>query len=624
MRTDRWAEATGSFRRVRRILRRHNVRQLPALSAHEQLLYLRTTDQARLHSAFSLALAHHSASDIVASSAEWVVNAKGVAQEALSERERLALVVDNPKIGRIARQLQSIRARLASLTISPPLVADKQEGYRAELDRLTQQERELSKQIARSRGEQERDDPWVELAEVRKALAVHEVLIEIARFSVFDFKAVKQEPRWQPARYAAWVIPAEGQGDVRLLDLGQAEEIDKAVADLRDVLAEAPRAIRDFGEPDADEELQQSLAGVAKLVLYPLLVAIEPTHAPSPQPSSADGIGNEAEPARHLILSPDGSLWLVPWAALALEDGNYAIEGHRISYLVSGRDLVLRTDRELPTTAPLVLADPDYGLKPEEMLTTTARLASQGDLAKRGTQRSATGVSTRWPRLEGTAAEARVIQPRLQEYCQAEPRLYLADEALEGVFKAVKSPRVVVLSTHGFFLPDQEFLPDERLGIADDKRPALTTEGMPLENPLLRCGLVLAGANTRVDRTNETADDGILTGLEIVGTDLRGTELVVLSACETGLGEVHNGEGVAGLRQAFQLAGARSVVASLWQVDDQSTARLMADFFTNLAAGQAKAEALRGAQLAMIRSRRERNGAAHPYFWAAFTLTGTQ
>jgi CHAT domain-containing protein len=139
-----------------------------------------------------------------------------------------------------------------------------------------------------------------------------------------------------------------------------------------------------------------------------------------------------------------------------------------------------------------------------------------------------------------------------------------------------------------------------------------------MENPMLRSGLALAGANTWLKNGDlpEEAEDGLLTAEDVTGLDLLATELVVLSACETGLGQVHVGEGVFGLRRAFVLAGAKTLVMSLWKVPDEQTRELMTDFYGRLLAGRGRADALREAQLAM------KEKYPDPFYWGAFICQG--
>ena len=247
------------------------------------------------------------------------------------------------------------------------------------------------------------------------------------------------------------------------------------------------------------------------------------------------------------------------------------------------------------------MADPDYDLDPAAVQQAArqvlrGRAAPPTELALRGLSRSFRLGSV--PRLAGTATEARAIEPKLRAYAGVAPIVYTDRWALEAVFKAFQRPRIVVLSTHGFFLEDQHEEPRKRCGAAARNPGHGPQAGHPVGEPA--AAVRLAAGRLQPPAGRRRARTACLTGLEIVGTDLRGTELVVLSACETGLGAVRNGEGVAGLRQAFQLAGAETVVATLWQVPDKESARLMAAFFDNLAAGQGKAEALRQAQLAQI------------------------
>ena len=199
--------------------------------------------------------------------------------------------------------------------------------------------------------------------------------------------------------------------------------------------------------------------------------------------------------------------------------------------------------------------------------------------------------------------------------------LRLDKEAREAELKSVISPRVLIWPRTDSFLAIRSSstrirsLGVPRLRGSDRLKAGLRTIG---RNPTIRCGIALAGANRAQQITNAVAEDGILTGLEASQLNLQGTELVILSACDTGQGDLKTGEGVMSLRRAFRIAGAESVLASHWKVSDAATSQLMTEFMRRWRSGQPRAQAWREAQLALLRSK----DFSSPYFWAAFTLTG--
>lgn len=302
---------------------------------------------------------------------------------------------------------------------------------------------------------------------------------------------------------------------------------------------------------------------------------------------------------KKLILSPDGGLWLVPWAALPLDRDRFLIEDFAVRQVNSGRNLVATEEQKTADQPPILLADPQFeatGNEVEEAVRSLELDIPKSQFGEYGLRLNAVGP------LPGTRQEAAGIRPGIARIAGVMPEIYLGAQAAEGVIKSAFQPQMLVVSTHGFVLTDES---------ADS-------------NPLNRCGLLLAGCNHPQECLEATGHDGILTGAEIVRCHLRGTELVVLSACETGLGTIQQGEGIAGLQQSFQLAGARSVLATLWQIPDLETARLISALFNELASGSTHDVALRTAMLERIDSRRQRHGAAHPIFWAAFMLTGAR
>ena len=177
------------------------------------------------------------------------------------------------------------------------------------------------------------------------------------------------------------------------------------------------------------------------------------------------------------------------------------------------------------------------------------------------------------------------------------------------------------LATHGFFVGAR--CPSALAVSPADPAATPAASRAPIdENPLLHCGIAFAGANRR-DRASPDADDGILTADEIATMDLKGVGWAVLSGCETGRGEFLGGEGVLGLRRAFQVAGVRTIIMSLWPVEDEATRRWMEALYTvRFARGQSTAEAVRAACLDVLAERRARGRSTHPFYWGAFVAAG--
>jgi CHAT domain-containing protein len=179
----------------------------------------------------------------------------------------------------------------------------------------------------------------------------------------------------------------------------------------------------------------------------------------------------------------------------------------------------------------------------------------------------------------------------------------------------------VHLATHAYFASGDCAW---SLGGPRAPRAALTDHdslGLVGDNPLLLSGLALAGANHREEAGPEE-EDGILTGEEIASLDLTGTQWVVLSACETGVGTVQDGEGILGLRRAFETAGAQTLIMSLWPVEDESARQWMRALYSERLAGQSTAESVRGAERAILDARRTTGKSTHPFFWGGFIAAG--
>jgi CHAT domain-containing protein len=451
----------------------------------------------------------------------------------------------------------------------------------------------------------------------RRSCPPKAALVEFMRLSAFDPKATNGKPRWLPPRYYALVVRAGKSSKPRHIDLGPAETIDAAIASLRTHLEETPQQIVVSGEAFVEEQYRELSRDLYDRVWLP----------------TAEAVGDAAT----VYVAPDSELNRFAFETLNDEKGKYLAERYRIAYLTSGRDLLRGGD--LRGTGTVIVAGPDFDVDADARRRALASTAIElttptlPEIASVSAPPTGEVRGGAWLPLPGAAAEADDLAPLLDRPPFGPVHSFVGPQAQEELLKRLKAPRVLHIATHGYFVADApETAPDRDEGLT---RGRLFGSAVGLsrlrtsDNPLLRSGIVLAGANliatpggTVVPTSKQSADDGWLTAIEIAALDLHGTELVVLSACETGLGDTPIGEGVQGLRRAFLYAGCETLVTSLYKVPDADTRSLMREFYTRLSAGDDKLTAFSKARLNEMQRRRNEKGVAHPFFWGSFILVG--
>jgi CHAT domain-containing protein/tetratricopeptide (TPR) repeat protein len=350
------------------------------------------------------------------------------------------------------------------------------------------------------------------------------------------------------------------------------------------VLCELELTIRQDGEEHAEGYVRGHGRDLGDLVIRPIWPHIKD--------------------CRRWIISPDSSLSRVPFGLLPVPGTtDYLIDSHEISYVISARDVLDFGRPASQEAGAVVLADPDF-----DSQVAPAPAIDRGRIDTRHL------AGLRWNPLPGTRLEATRLRPLFAD-AGIPVVVKTGKDATKLALLSIRSPRYLHVATHGFFVHhpmmgarSNPFIKHVRY---HKGKP------IPVPNPLMYSGLALAGANRR-DRVGE----GVITAYEIKWINVWGTDLVTLSACDTGVGETTVGGGVRGLRQSLMQAGARRILTSLWKVPDNETSELMVAFYRRLLRGKPAAAALREAALEVRDARLGNHPAAHPFRWGGFVLIG--
>jgi CHAT domain-containing protein len=507
------------------------------------------------------------------------VRSRGAILDELADRARLDTAVD-PELRTLTDTVTAARTRFATLMMRS--LEDGGAVSRGVLDQVRAEkeeaERALAERSATARNELARTRTG--LTDIRSAMPARSALVSFVRYTRSrPLDSAGASPVRTPS-YLMFVVRADSDS-IYAVPIGTARSVDVLVSTWRRYVA-APSATAEVAA--AGSQLRQAVW---------------------------DPLAKHLQGVSTVFIVPDGTLNLVNFAALPASTGRYLIETNlAFHYLSTERDLI-PPETTQSGSGLLAVGGPTFADVPSPRRTESR----SGDCGRFG--------AMAFEDLPGARAEAQEVAS-LWPGARSETRVLTGREATETAVKsAAVRRRIVHFATHGFFLGGEcQTRPTASRGVGGIVVASPAPASDDSDNALLRAGLVFAGANRR-QHAKPGEDDGILTAEEVAGMDLRGTEWAVLSACDTGIGEIRAGEGVFGLRRAFQIAGAGTVIMSLWSVDDQATRRWMRSLYEARLIRQAStAVAVHDATLGLLRDRRSRGQSTHPFYWAAFVAAG--
>ncbi len=552
---------------------------------------------------------------------ELVLKRKSLNWELMALKRDKLLILQYPQLNEKFTQLKQLNQQIFHLTQAGPQNTSPEE-YQQRVSSLEQQREVLEKELAEKVPQLDLEQKLSRVTSeaVAKMLPVGSALIEFVFFREVDPSA----RHYLSTKYIAFIIKQKRPEEVAMVELGSADEIDALISIYKKELFLAKNAQgTDKEEEDSScEDLSQTLTDIQKIVAHSGLSIVDIQGKMLYEKIFAPLL-EKTEGSKRLILSTDGAMRLLPLEVLKQPDGRFLLEDYHLSYVNSGKDVLRFPYRQAPKTEPVIIANPEFDLagggRPLQMHTIPGKRDDELEKEVDGQEVDDKKAPYYFPPLTETQREGMSIATVLSKH-----RSLMGEKALDSKIKELQAPAILHLATHCFFMKDvEEKSKEELLPRMMDFSEEKVSKGKSFKNALLRSGLALSGINTFFQKKEpaEGAEDGLLSSLDITGMDLEGTDLVVLSGCETG-GELKIEQGVYGLRHSFIIAGAKTVLLSMWKSPDKESHEFLLGFYQKIIQGEEKAVALRKTQQEIIERLRSEGKDPHPYLWGAFICIG--